>query len=560
MARRRKQNPKTKSNTARTNPRIDSNAESGKTTENSVSKEEGTETQEVPKKNDVDWYARDPQLLLDAARIPFSNPLGDKIILHKPGEIVSPGVTEVDSAYDSNTDGLPGILSLEIVPAVGYANVKTDPVNVAATALYAHVRYVNSGRKNYDPSDLMMYCLAMADIYSFIFWCKRIYGQAFVYSQRNKYVGRDLLQVDHVNATSIINNLANFRYWLNAFINKVQSFAIPADIYYFKRRAFMFSNYYIENSDGNVKDQLYQFTPCGWYKFVLDLNNVGSLEYSPLPSPGSGMTFSDIANYGESLLQFITGDEDFGLMSGDILKAYEGNIIGLTQLEEDYTVTPIYDLYVLEQFHNATIVDVYKNNPSHTYTKGSNQYRYGSIYQSADGLLLSRECAVPGSTSDPTGPLSVSGLRIISSESPDPDPGYIVEETRLHCCLREQGTSLELNCGTEIAVRVVISYHDNSGNNYLSAYNSQYFKTTSQQGSTAFHWIFKYHPIIHLYNGYVDSGTNKYMLQVDLPVSNIDNYAIIDGMNIEKLHEVSLLSLFFVPGVARLVNFANTKQ
>lgn len=530
--------------------------------------------------NDPEWYARDPQLLLDSASFPYAYPLGDPILFDNG----IPNGTGFKAKHGNNTlawgiksrSAIPGICSLRAKPTIGWTLTRNDPANVCANAFYTHVRYVNSGRKNYDPADLMMYALTIADIYSFVFWCQRLYGYMYTYSQRNKYIAQALVEANGVDFNSMLANLANFRYWLNSFINKVSAWAVPADIAIFKRRSFMYANLYLENGDANIKDQLYQFVPDGFYRFGLDANDKGMLEYTILPTV-TPMTVADIMTFANNLIANITGDEDFGLMSGDIIKAYEGNIIGLATMPEEVFVIPVHDEYVLSQFKNANIMgSVSRGANAVDLINLSTNYvvKSGDVYQDNTGNIICME-AMDHNTAVWTDELNLKRAKMISVASPTPGPADSIEASRLMIGYEQQiqGWVYDddhtkvvpiMYSGTEIIVSCIFSKFQeiNSGLQlYHFAIGNQIVEFTGNSvvlGAAQLAFAFKYSPqLIGAYITVDALGSGHDELQEVQQLSDIDNYTIIGTTEIAKMHECALLSLFFVPGVAKIVNYAN---
>lgn len=519
--------------------------------------------------NDPAWYSVDLPMMLDAASLPYSNPLGD------PLDQYAAAGTAGQLGFDSLKEryAIPGICSLVTKMTIGHSRTKLDAANVCANAFYTHVRYVNSGRKNYDPADLMIYALAISDIIAFIMWCQRLYGYMFTYSQRNKYISRALLEANHVDADDLRMNLANFRYWLNAFINKVSAFVVPADIAIFKRRAFLFQGYYIENPEGNIKDQLYQMVPDGFNHYALDANGSGMLEYSRIDRSSTLLSVTDIMAMGDAMLNPIWGDEDFGLISGDILKAYEGNIIGLAPLAADYMVLPIHDRYVLSQFKNATIAWTADNTNAVSYTVDGNDYKSGDVNQDLHGNLICSEIVLAVSASSAvdkrrrwSGPAIA---KVCSIESAQPTPEDTIEATRLMLnseLITAKYNNLpeplaELISGDAIVQAVIYSSYKTDANGVITTDNITVNNTTEEisasgvPSASVFKQIatinkFKYAPMIYT----VKEGNNTSNVTDVHLQCNVDNFTVIGYNVLKKMHECALLSLFYVPGVAKILS------
>lgn len=554
--------------------------ESGTATSDSDSKEKGA------KINDPEWYAKDVQLLNDSASLSYSDPMGQPIELLNGAERIwggnSPTVgLYVKGDFNSNQDAIPGVCSLFMKHTVGLSYDRNDPVNVAANAFYTHVRYVNSGRKNYDPADLMIATLAIAELHAFLTWCKRLYAYAFLYSQKNQYIGKVLVEENSVNPNDLIDNLANFRYWVNAFANKIASFVLPSDIPYFSRRKFMYDGLYLENPYGNIADQLYQFVPEGFFKFELDSTGKGCLRWKLLTVKENGwfaakrtgddlLTINQIMEFGNSLLSNIMGDEDFGLISGDILKAYGTNILAVEGLPEDYMVLPHYDMTVLSQFKNATvcghasranIAPELANTPLDT---AHYRYALGDVMQDDHGNIVCWEAQRCENDDMISFELNVFMKKIISLETPTPTPADNIEATRL-MVISSRGTPLTEDTSKEFLIYqvgvdyptlcVLRSNHERNGvpeeYTFQATTNATRTDLINSQNLEDY-CAFKYIPTRYVYS-YVQEGLPK--ISKVSPCSNIDNYTVINGYILEKMHTCALLSLFFVPGVAKLINY-----
>lgn len=528
-------------------------------------KESSDELNKRSKYNDPSWYTRFSALAFGSGNLPYAEPMG--AIFKFWDYLVCRNVYADNS---TQWHAVPGVGTLKVKPSYGLATNRNDPLNVAAQLFYTNVRAVNSGRKNYDPCDLMLYCLAIADIYAFVVWCERIYGYAFMYSQRNYYVGQSLMESQGVSHNSITTNLANFRYWINAYINKVASYAIPGDIALFARRIFMFSGLYTESNTGNIKDQLYQFAPDGFFKFALDTEGRGMLQYEKWEHNSVSLAeFSDIMVYGESLLTDIFGDEDFALMSGDILKAYGSNIVSIPSLPEEVMVLPQYEEYILSQFKNANIVSGVARGTTSDKAFYINvednpmAYHGGNIYQDNKGNLISLEYL---SHDEEFSVATATMNKLLSVTNPNPSIDDNFEASRLmvgFIPFEEMPENLTWGgnppvagagfviCGSEIATDFVYAVKDSDlfghfkyTNVLASVYNKINLTTALIWASAGFKWS----PMLYL----MSIGSDHNLTDGEL-ISNVDNVTQLSQSNVTRLHETALLSLFYVPGIAKVV-------
>lgn len=518
--------------------------------------------------NDPAWYAVDDRLLLDAASVPFSQRFGDAI------NFADSEATHTGAAVwgDTLKHSIPGVLSLRVKPTIGQSRSMLDPANVCANAFYTHVRYVNSGRKNYDPADLMMYAMAVSELYSMIMWCQRLYAYTFMYSQRNKYIARSLIMGNGINPDSLLSNLANFRYWLNTFIAKTSAFVVPANINFFKRKAFMYAGYYTESPTGNIKDQLYQFVPAGFYRFQVPEGGAGMLslhtwKYIAQNDDQSANLagFNELKAYCDSFWEYIYGDEDFGLMSGDILKAYGNDIIGVSPMPEDMAILPEFDPHVLSQMKNATVVPLAygdRDNPEGTRVTATyggathTDYLAGNIYQNPNGVIV---CSEVVGTENEHENAAVALGKLISVESPDPGPVDVMEATRLTVTTAFGGTdefSREVTLvisGDFICTLATYSLFSQDRSEEPIGEVVQMGISSQPANGWATREIssvsqFKYGPLMYAYDFSSNQLSNFQIF------GNVDNYTMLHAGVLTKLHECALLALMYVQGVAKIVS------
>lgn len=294
---------------------------------------------QLSKPNDVSWYAKDAQLLKDTASFPFSIPAGSAVHLNR------------NSQYLHGIDyALPGIMSFIMKPCIGKAENPNDAINIAARNIYTFVRHQNSGHTNYEAADLMMYLIAMGEIYSFHSWCVRAYGVARLYQQTNKYLPAALLEAMGFDP-SVALDLPRFRNIINLTRRKFAATAVPNSMPYINRKIWLYSGVYADAP--SAKAQMYLFRPAGFY--IFKFGELGKLVWSPF-TKGHKATLDSLEALASSMIDPIMMDEDMGIMSGDILKAFgDSGIYKVAEMPEDYEIVPTYNPEVLSQIHNITI-------------------------------------------------------------------------------------------------------------------------------------------------------------------------------------------------------------
>nr|DAG68955.1 MAG TPA: capsid [Picobirnaviridae sp.] len=337
------------------------------------------------KDNDWRWYAQNEQLLKDTASFSYNYPLGSLV------QRTATGKEPVD------TTAIPGIMAVHVSPAFGGSDSRTSPINVAMRNIYSFVRHANSGHTNYDAPDLAIYLMAMDSCYSFLSYLRRIYGVAMTFSYTNRYYPTAIVNAMDVNFEDIHRNLADFRAYINSLAVKVGSMCVPASMAYFARHMWMYEGYYLDSNQD--KAQTYLYVPDGFYQYTLDTDAAGMLKFKPLMPFGyhirsrnisnaadTLLTYQQLHDYGDALLEPILQSEDMNIMSGDILKAFgKENLYMVQMIPENYTVLPTYNEEVLNQINNATLVGQYVPESS---AVGTN---IGQLNQSTDkGYLFNK--------------------------------------------------------------------------------------------------------------------------------------------------------------------------
>lgn len=487
--------------------------------------------------NDVSWYSASTQLLADAASIPFSWATGSPIDMNIPG-IEAPTT-------------IPGIMTMDLWPSYGVMQDATSPINMAATKMYSFIRHANSGSKNYDAPDLMLYIMSMSELYSAINWAMRAYGVCSLYATKNRYFPKALLQAMGISYEGLIDNLASFRYGINLIISKAASLVVPGDMPIFRRRAFAFQNLYIESS--NVKDQVYFFNPKAFFKFNFDVDG-GFLEPEILPE--SQLSWKDILNILNNMLDRLLLNEDINIMSGDILKAYGDNVIKVSYMPETYSVVPVYDVTVLEQFKNATVFD-YQNLILDNIRQDA--IKRNLVCNNYWHPVSDRSSGVTEANQRTFEQPVYKGYRVLSTNGTG-TPAEVMENTRLMVALNKTGIEEEpgtqkmkfkLISGTDIACGLQIWTYDFTGQgqailshtNYMYAYAPD-SAVSKMNGIHSLCDIkqFYYAPAAHIV--FLEESYQYRMLCYDW-----NNFAIIDNNLLYKLHETALMSLFNVSSV-----------
>lgn len=518
---------------------------SGNTGYDKRSQESGFKESET---NDVTWYSRFPQLINDSATFPFSYPVGS------PFSLSNSNVTNVDY----NNIIIPGVYQIAWLPSIGIARDGTAPINVAARNIYTFLRNENSGKTNYEAPDLMMYLLAMDSLLSFQSMLKRVYGVARLFSPTNRYYPRQLLIAMNVDPDDIFAHLADLRYYVNLLADKIGQLVVPNDYYLFTRHRWMNEGLYVDGVSD--KAQTYMFTQAAYLQYTNTGSTGTELKWVPYAAFDSVpkdklYTLDELIAYFNKLFNPVMLDEDFNIMSGDILKAYGPNVYKIPYVTEDYMVLPTYDETVLMQIHNMTITGpviisgIYQN-PS--VNNGTLQFQ---VYTKS-----------PGDTWDSV--TSNSRSVLLNMYKDNVTPGDVMEATRL--IVRVDDTPIAdgdvtkyavLSCGTEIVACCYIHFPEwaEEGkygvvpiqtNNPKLGVTPTADQTFTVAGTFALSSQFDWAPQLWVDTKLPGTGVTSFTAT---PAFDVANYTVLTPDNVNRLHEVALLSLFQAParGVTR---------
>lgn len=497
------------------------------------------------KGNDSSYYNYNPELLQAAGRFSFNNPIGTAQrypYTQRTSSLVSGystiGATKTSINSKTNYLEVPGLISLEVSLVPGFSTDYTSAVNLASRNIYSVVRRQQSGAKNYDSPDLMMYLLTMDNIFAYYTWIQRLYGLANRYNVMNRYLPDALITANHVDPEDLRKNINKLYGYIQLYASRAKSFPVPTQMKYFIRHAEMFANVYTDGN--NDKAQMYMFVPYAFWAFneTFSTAEKGKLDIkvtgynTSVSSPRFDlMTVDKIIELGETLLMGVISSQDAGTIGGDILKAYGGETITIGATPIDYTVQPVYNEEILMQIHNARSVGSFSSN--------------AAIIQNDENQIIF----------SPTLPSSTSQTLIIDCAYNDPTPEQVMAITRFATIVSGGSASSGVAGAEMINHMCMFKYLVDNGTGELrlgfTPIDTEYGKNvTSVDPST---WTdilgifnvlsdltkFDWHPMIHI----AFTGS----LETYMDFGDFENYTLMDATDLSKLNEVALLSLFGVP-------------
>lgn len=487
--------------------------------------------------NPVAYYKKFDQFVTDAATLPFAMPVGQVVDVTD-----QPGTTENTGMYSYTA---PGVMAIEFAPAIGISENFNSAINRASIRFYTYLRSNQKASATYDHQDVTMMEVALDSCYMFHGLMAKAYSVVNLFTPANEYYSRALMKALNVDFDDLRANLQDFRAYINAFAYSLGQYALPAHLQLFDRHRWMVEGLYTDGE--TTKAQTYMFVPAYFYqydntvetgsqctpKYWLEDYDSGSTRVIDAASRVP-KTFAQIKAFGDDLLNAVSNEEDFAVISGDIYNFYGGDTYKLDYITENYSILPKYDKTVLSQIENATVVGNISNN-SITQNPSVNQ---GAIVfnPSLDQRFGTNQC-------------------FMNFHMDRPTPDDVIEATRLMAVVHDTAADNPkiLACGTEIVCAISVASYTN-----MAGSRSLQLTTISQNGLiitgpvpgsinvfqnlltlAQFDWA----PGMRLY--WIGTGEGaKY--QLCGWTWDIDNFDLVPENYISNIHLGCLLSLFSV--------------
>lgn len=509
--------------------------------------------------NDPAWYGHIYPLLKDVASLPYSIPVGTAFNpyskpLYQQGSVMP--------APSNPYHTVPGVMTIEIAPTLGVAKDSTSAPNIAAQQLYTLVRKANSGAVNYDKTDLMMLVLAMDSAYMLYEMLLRAYRTLGVYNYMNRYLP-DALMISTLFSPELANNMADFRGVLDLFAYQLASINVPDQFAFIQRHSWLFSNYY-KDSDSQ-KAQIYSFIPQKLFVWTegtgdaptsLKATYIADLFQTNTPA-GEHPIISNLTQIRtaiNTIMKPLLGSQDVGTMSGDLAKAFgEGGMIKIQAVEDHAAIEPVYDMEVIQQMMNATIIDA--------------DIKGDDIVQEQSDLT-----AGPYLVSKPyiesNMPLISSRKSLLNVRADDPNPELTMVATRLCAVVDNVPASEEApyihyitSCGTEIVPRAYVWRFVPDANGFVNIDNAtalevnQDFRVilnvtsvaSDEAEALALIATFDNHPSIYIWEMVAASGSGQFSgVNLRAIMQDFDNYTFLEDSTITQLNDVAVMSEFAV--------------
>lgn len=407
--------------------------------------------------NDWTWYAKNAQILKDAASLPFGNPLGYEVELG------------IDNTVENSAFVVPGIMTFDVALTPGVSRAANSPINVATQQIYTVDRQANSGATNYDKTDVGLYYMAMDSAYAVYATLVRVYKSMHWFDYLNRYTPRYVVTAQGFDYDNLCANMADFRAMLNMFAYKLASFNVPDEFTFIRRHSWMFSHIYKDAEDN--KAQLYMYRLRKYYIWNEGTGDSPTYLASNDFLTEAPLTINDISSILSNIINPLFGSQDVGTLSGDLAKAFNASgMIKLQPISEAETLEPEYSMEVIQQMMNCTRVGNNVLPSSLPITVNYEDTVVGPWIQFAPVL---------SAVSSDVGSISAMRMRhklkkILNLKNVEVSPENVIVATRLACAFGEVYTNGNLvqqailSCGTEIVMRILAHTIDYTNGGALS--------------------------------------------------------------------------------------------
>lgn len=345
------------------------------------------------------------------------------------------------------------------------------------------------------------------------------------------------------------------------------------------------------------------YRPAGYFSFDLDENSAGMLKYTSLTTETTGLTVEAYLNILDQMVNPILTnyDEDFGIISGDIMKAYDANsLYKLPAVPEEFAIAPEYSEEVLSQIQNTTLLGNYIHDFNYRQVVSPTAPNAGALIHSP-ALDISMDIRIGPTTSvgsavtiNSDNFVSAAQSRLITLNLNSPEPGDTMVATRLTAMVgkpnsfiaeqvvKSDGRYLRvtakdcsiLTAGTEWATRAFIYKIDGYGStykvdaidvdmdaylpdvNFIGTYQDDKRPDDGVKGTDLYlkravrlsH--FRFHPLVVATMMEMKVTANNSVIEA-ISINKlqnyynfeIDNYTVLSESDLEQLNEIAVLSL-----------------
>lgn len=492
--------------------------------------------------NSPDFWMGLGQYSKDVSRISTMQPIGSKV----PSPVMG---------TDYWTPA--GVMRVDYIPYFGALTSPVDALNVAAKKLYDEINSKNSRNPSYDPSDLMIYVIAVANAWALHSYVKRIVGMYNTFIPLNKYWWQQVMLSMGVAPISTNEDIIKWRNLLNRMAIKLNNLIVPNNIPYFQR-AYMMSEFVYADAP-LAKASLFYYSPIALMKYEYDsetqisqLTNVTTPWFNK-----SNVTPDRVENFFNDLTRNLFNDSDVNTMSADIMKAYGlENCFHLPLVDESYSMLPFYDEMMAMELHNArfcySMYDHVLNDQPYT------------IKQNMVGNFLSSDYDVTINETYGDAPILYGGAHLHKAIPLDfwkdnPSEEEVMEATRLCYFASDYANhstdpdhpgdydTVVINAGCELLIMDTIFEFEWHGNNKWELKDQAgCCYTVTLSGADKIDKVskiskFSSAPISYIVSPFNGSTATPSAHEI---ICDTTNFTTIDAITLKNMHDAATLSIF----------------
>lgn len=306
--------------------------------------------------NSPEWYYPMPEIQHLAAAVNMNFKNGNKVSF-------ADGVNLSDSSWVVNH--MPGVYANPIMHVPGRATAPTDPVNEASRSIVNKIRECINATRTYEMPDIVKYLLAIADLHAWIEFMKTVYRTCNNFNPLNRYTPLAILRGMHIDTSDVNNMRIQMKFYLETLQQRVANLKLPTEVTVVLSWIEDFKHIYCD--EDIAKAQYIVNVPEYILKYTIDTSTGKSKlvpkDFRSVFSAYSPATVNDLKAFTEDLLSELLNDEDFAIITGDLMKTYQSFYdIDLGNL--DTTIEYEYSKEFLEKWHNSCQCNAYSR--SHT--------------------------------------------------------------------------------------------------------------------------------------------------------------------------------------------------
>lgn len=402
--------------------------------------------------------------------------------------------------------------------------------------LYQQLRTANSGKVNYESSDLEKYIVNTRLLHAIGAWLNRLYKISYTFKSTNSSVPLDMLAIQNVDFDDIMYHAADLLMYAQRFNQQIRvSFPLSCDL--LRRTRWLFQNVFVD-SDSH-KPSFYIPTinfPANSFvgasgvemNYYTSAHSSSGFEWTKNNSFNKPFTvgtkdtkpymwnYDTIVQLCQEIKNALLEDRAMSIIAGDIIKAFgdraflEVEIVGI-----DSTVDCYFDEYIMNQFQNAVVINTVPDGnlnpgessdssnfskPTYTYTESSDN----------SGWIVSELTQYTNVSGEDQGSLrdqliNEGNQRLINWHDNKIDPGELMSITRLiptDCYMDDTnpGTRMGFNTfGTEVVVEATAIVNNTIGQKKFVSIGGTLL-AIKDQSLNMFVWAnFDYSPRIECY-------------------------------------------------------------